>query len=263
MPAILVIDIGNTSTSAAVMGSGHVRSFGHQSSRLSSLSALGKFVRSVAGRQRIDGSVLCSVVPDLNENWIRTLRRITITAPVVVNHKTRLGVKIVYPRPATIGADRLANACAVAHDIDRPAIVADFGTAVTFDVVTQKKEYVGGVIAPGLPLMTDYLYEKTALLPRITLKGAGVGGPIGKSTEGAMRIGAQIGYRGMVREIVGHVARGLGLRDVVLYATGGFARWALRGIDMPFRFDPYLTLRGLDLIWRLNSPGKRKEEGGL
>jgi type III pantothenate kinase len=106
------------------------------------------------------------------------------------------------------------------------------------------------VIAPGLPLMTDYLAERTALLPHIRLRGAV--GAIGRSTRGAMRIGAQVGYRGMVREITAHVVRGLGERRVALCATGGYAEWALAGSDMGFVVDPLLTLKGLAYIFELN-----------
>jgi len=160
-------------------------------------------------------------------------------------------VRIRYPEPATIGPDRLANACAALHQYGAPAIVADFGTALTFDVISGDGAYVGGAIAPGLPLMTDYLHEKTALLPRIRVRGPY--GPIGKSTVGAMRIGAKVGYRGIVREIVTYLRQGLASPDVKLCATGGFARWTLAGLDMPFVFDPDLTLHGLLRIYRLNS----------
>src|SRR3989442_6205956 len=108
--------------------------------------------------------------------------------------KTVRGVGIDYPEPETIGRDRLANAVAVRHRFGAPAVVVDFGTAVTFDVVNAKGEYVGGIIAPGLSAMTEYLHEKTALLPNIKIRE--IRTVIGKNTEQAMLIGAVHGYRG-------------------------------------------------------------------
>ncbi|MBA4387814.1 MAG: type III pantothenate kinase [Verrucomicrobia bacterium] len=256
MSKVLGVDIGNTSTSAAVMEGGRILGFGYHPTAWSSSAQINIFIRTVVAGFHLDGSVLCSVVPHCNRKWMLALRRAADAQPLLVTHRTKLGVSIVYPKPGTIGADRLANASAVSERYDGPVIVADFGTAVTFDVITAKKEYIGGVIAPGLPLMTDYLYEKTSLLPWIELK-SGHGCPaIGKSTETAMRVGAQVGYRGMVREIVRHLTSRLGMRNVTLCATGGFARWALRGIDMEFKFDPYLTLRGLERIWKMNKKGE-------
>src|SRR5205807_2201603 len=114
--------------------------------------------------------------------------------------RTLRGIGIDYPRPGTIGPDRLANAVAARHRFGAPAVVVDFGTAVTFDVVNRAGNYAGGIIAPGLAAMTDYLHEKTALLPRIKIRE--VRQVVGKSTEHAMLVGAVHGYRGLVRELL-------------------------------------------------------------
>jgi type III pantothenate kinase len=170
---------------------------------------------------------------------------------IYVSAGVNIGVPITYPRPETIGADRLANACAAAHRYGAPVIVADFGTAVTFDVVEAKRGYVGGIIAPGLMLMFSYLAEKTALLPRIG--PALVRGRIGRSTEQAMRLGAKWGYRGLVREILAEIKRKPALRSATVCATGGYARWCLKGSDLSIAVDPHLTLYGLARIYQLNS----------
>ena len=117
------------------------------------------------------------------------------------------GVGIDYPKPDSIGPDRLANAVAARKRFGAPVVVVDFGTAVTFDVVNSKGDYDGGVIAPGLAAMTDYLHEKTALLPRIKIRE--IKTVIGKSTEQAMLIGAVHGYRGLVRELIAELKREL------------------------------------------------------
>ncbi len=128
------------------------------------------------------------------------------------------GVGIDYPQPNTIGPDRLANAVAARHRFGAPVVVVDFGTAVTFDVVDRAGNYVGGIIAPGLAAMTDYLHEKTALLPRISIRE--VKSPIGKSTEQAMLVGAVHGYRGLIRELIMELKRELKVRRLPVVATG-------------------------------------------
>ena len=118
------------------------------------------------------------------------------------------GIGIDYPKPATIGADRLANAIAAHARFGAPVVVVDFGTAVTFDVVDAAANYTGGIIAPGLSAMTDYLHEKTALLPRIKI--AEPESVVGKNTRGAMLSGAVHGYRGLIAELVRQLKRELG-----------------------------------------------------
>jgi type III pantothenate kinase len=253
---ILVIDVGNTSTSVALAEGRRLRHV----SRLpthgpnGSPAAMAALARRRAGRRRLDGAVLCSVVPARDAAWLRALRPVCTAEPIRVTHRSRLGVSIEYPRPATIGADRLANACAAWNRYHEAVIVADFGTALTFDVISQTGAYLGGIICPGLPLMTDYLAEKTALLPHIRLEGRF--GAIGRSTREAMRIGALVGYRGMIRELYHHVRAGLRARRVRFCATGGYAARAVRGLGMPVAVEPCLTLEGLILIHELNT---RKE----
>jgi type III pantothenate kinase len=166
---------------------------------------------------------------------------------LVLTPRTLLGVGIDYPRPKTIGADRLANAAAVAHRYGAPAVVVDFGTAVTFDVVNAKGNYAGGIIAPGLAAMTEYLHEKTALLPRIMIRE--VKAVIGRNTEQAMLIGAVHGYRGLIRELIGRLKTELRARRLPVVATGGYARLIAAGMPEITAVDPLLTLEGLRLVW--------------
>src|SRR5213082_4202717 len=120
-----------------------------------------------------------------------------------LNSTVKLGVGVDYPNPKSIGADRLANAAAVAALYGSPAIVVDFGTAVTFDIVSAQRKYIGGVIAPGLEAMTNFLFQRTALLPKLSLKEPRRA--IGRSTIDAMLSGAVFGYRGLVREILARI----------------------------------------------------------
>jgi type III pantothenate kinase len=203
-----------------------------------------------AARGSVNGAVLGSVVPRVNAAWKRLVRRELGCDLLVVEAGLPMQVSVDYPAPETIGADRLADACGGVVRYGAPLIVADFGTALTFDVVTPDLRYVGGVITPGLPLMTDYLYERTALLPRVELEGPCP--KLGRSTQQAMRIGAQIGYRGIVREIVTYLRASMNL-PFKLVATGGYAGWALKGFELPFVIDPALTLFGLGCIFERNA----------
>ena len=162
-----------------------------------------------------------------------------------------LGVGIDYPAPRSIGADRLANAAAVAQLYGCPAIVVDFGTAVTFDVVSARGDYVGGVIAPGLEAMTSFLYDRTALLPKLALREPARA--IGKTTREAMMSGAIFGYRGLVREILIRVNlenfRG---RKPKIVATGGYAQLIARELPEIDAVHPNLTLEGLRIVANRN-----------
>ena len=165
-----------------------------------------------------------------------------------------LGIGLRYPHPQEIGADRLANSVACAHHVGCPAIVVDFGTAVTFDVLSAEADYLGGVIAPGLLAMTDYLHEKTALLPKVELKEPPRA--VGKSTAEAMLAGAVFGYRGLIREIVSQIRAeafgGATGAACPLVATGGHAELIGAGWPLFDHIDPLLTLRGLLIIAERN-----------
>jgi type III pantothenate kinase len=163
-----------------------------------------------------------------------------------VSFRSPLGIRIDYPQPSRIGADRLANAVAAASLYKLPAVVIDFGTAVTFDIISENRAYLGGVIAPGLNAMTDYLHERTALLPRLKLRE-----PrryIAKSTVEAMRVGAVAGYRGLVREILSGIRAELPgpLRSIV--ATGGQGELVASRVSEIQLVNPLLTLQGLQII---------------
>lgn len=239
---VLVIDIGNTSTSFGLYAKGRVTRVGRIDTAKSTAGALR---RTLAG-YRAERAVIASVVPKVNKVWASAANR-----PVLfVDHTTTLGVSISYPKPATIGADRLANACGGFEKYGAPLIVADFGTAVTFDCVSRDRAYIGGVIAPGLPLMFSYLAEKTAKLPLI--KPGPTRTTVGRSTEEAMKLGARWGYRGMVREIVLQLLTNPALKGAKLVATGGYASWVVKGLTPRMVVDQGLTLYGLGRISELN-----------
>jgi type III pantothenate kinase len=206
-------------------------------------------VRALRG-WRFDKVVLSSVVPEKAAVLAEFLEASEVLR---VSAKVRLGVGIDYPKPKSIGADRLANAAGAAAFYKTPVVVVDFGTAVSFDIISKEGNYVGGVIAPGLEAMTDYLHQRTALLPRITLLEPPAA--IGKSTRKAMLSGAVYGYRGLVRQILVELGRELGVKkNLNVVATGGYAELIGAGLPEIKIIRPDLTLQGLRIIGTLNFP---------
>lgn len=200
------------------------------------------------------GAILASVVPAATQR----LRRWMSVTPIIVSADIDLGIGVDYPHKRQIGADRLANAVGAAQLYGAPVIVVDFGTAVTFDIVTRstslragaRAAYVGGVIAPGLAAVTDYLYQRTALLPRIRLREPR--SVVGKSTVEAMRVGAVVGYRGLVKEILVALRRERGMKNAVVVATGGYGDLIARKVPEIQHVNPLLTLEGLRFIYLRN-----------
>ena len=264
IPDLLLIDISNSFTKLAMATSSEVSG---KVVRIPTPKLSAASIQHAVGHACIRGVVLSSVVPAAQaavEEFVQLLRSAPPAkkggAPQVkprlvkVNHKVALGVGIDYPNPASIGADRLANAAGAAAFYGSPVVVVDFGTAVTFDVIACRETgptYVGGVIAPGLEAMTDYLYQRTALLPRIDLSEPVTA--IGKSTREAMLAGAVYGYRGLVRQILEELGRELKSgRHLKVVATGGYAELIAERLLEVQQIHPSLTLEGLRIIANLN-----------
>jgi type III pantothenate kinase len=194
-------------------------------------------------------AVVSSVVPAAEKAIRPALEKVRI---IKVSGKLQLGVGIDYPKPASIGGDRLANAASGVALYGAPLVIVDFGTAVTFDIISMERRYVGGVIAPGLEVMTSYLYQRTALLPKIDLLEPV--SAIGKTTRDAMMAGAVFGYRGMVKQIVSEIRKELGNpRKLIVVATGGYADLIAAKLPELHAVHPHLTLEGLRIIGNLNS----------
>lgn len=243
---ILLLDIGNTHSHLGFATNGRIRrTMDIPTHNWFAGSAGNDLDRFLAGK-RPEAAALCSVVPDATPLVILAVQQICKVDPLELTSKTVRGIGIDYPRPRTIGPDRLANALAARHLFGAPAVVVDFGTAVTFDVLDRRGNYVGGIIAPGLNAMTDYLHEKTALLPRIRIRDTHA--VIGKSTEQAMLIGAVRGYRGLIRELLKALRAELNAPRLLVIATGGYAK--LIAAEMPeiTAIRPHLTLEGLQIF---------------
>ncbi len=257
-PEYLLIDVSNSFTKvSAATASALIGPTG----RLATPSLSAASLTEAAGPpQTYRAVVLSSVVPSA----LAAIEAYLATTPagtppprlLPISPALRLGIGIDYPQPASIGADRLANAAGAALFYGAPAVVVDFGTALTFDVLANTPHgptYTGGVIAPGLEAMTHYLHQRTALLPKIDLHEPVTA--IGKSTRDAMLAGAVYGYRGLVREILNAITRELELGDrpLTVVATGGYAELIAREMPEIAQVHPHLTLEGLRVIATLNT----------
>src|SRR5882724_363498 len=240
----LLIDISNSFTKLAFASKTALL----RSQRVATGDFTASYLRRLFKKRKIGLLVVCSVVPKKN----REVRKGAGSSKILwLNWRLRLGVGIDYPAPRTIGADRLANAAAVASLYGWPAIVVDFGTAVTFDIISGRKSYIGGVIAPGLEAMTNFLYRRTALLPQLSLKEPRRA--IGKSTIQAMLSGAVFGYRGLVREILAQIrAEQFPRKRIYTVATGGYAQLIAAPLPEIGSVRPHLTLEGLRIVANLN-----------
>jgi type III pantothenate kinase len=214
---ILLFDIGNTHTHVGLADEKRVvRQINLPTCEWFGGNAIARIKRFV-GAKKISGAILCSVVPRATPIVCKTVRAVWRLNPLELNFKTVRGIGIDYPKPNSIGADRLANA-------------------------------VGGIIAPGLAAMTDYLHEKTALLPKIKIRE--IKSVIGKSTEHAMLVGAVHGYRGLVRGLIVELKRELKVKNLPVVATGGYAKLIAAKLPEISAVAPDLTLEGLRLVFQ-------------
>jgi type III pantothenate kinase len=242
MKKILLIDISNSFTKTCVVVGDSIS----RVKRLPTPSLDAAQILALYPSKQIDAVVLSSVVPSKNPVIHAAFARV-----LEVGAALDLGVGIDYPSPRSIGADRLANAAACAALHGFPGIVVDFGTAVTFDVISQAGDYIGGVIAPGLNATTSYLHDRTALLPNIKLREPS--SAVGRSTRDAMLSGAVHGCRGLVKEILAQIrSEAFPKKRPRIIATGGDAELIAGRVGLFDIVDPLLTLRGLLVIAQRN-----------
>jgi type III pantothenate kinase len=201
-------------------------------------------------RGNIDGAVIASVVPDVNFNLVTLCKKYCNTTPLIVGDKgVKLGMKALVDRPDEVGADRIVNTVAAHDRYKGPLIVVDFGTATTLDVVDEKGNYCGGVIAPGINLSLAALHAAAAKLPSIRIRRTDK--VIGKDTESCMQSGIYWGYIGLVEGLVARIRAEFGAKMKTV-ATGGLAPLFENSTPALETVDPALNLWGLRLIYDLN-----------
>jgi len=257
---LLVIDIGNTNTSFGVYaGKKLVNRWSISTNPGKTPDEYGSEILNFLDfakidRKKISGIAISCVVPSLLPVFEEISRRYFQIKPLVVGREGELGMEILYDNPKEVGADRISASIAAFELYKGPVIVVDFGTATTFDVVTEKGEYAGGAIAPGIGISSQALFEKAAQLPHVEL--AKPEKVIGTNTRKSMQAGMVYGSIGQVREILSRIREEVGGSPKVV-ATGGYASLIAREVNSIDRINQDLVLEGLRIIWERNFKRKK------
>ncbi len=257
---LLVVDVGNTNISFGVFEGTklleHVRCESARSRTADEFAVLVRAMLVLRGvdPDRIDAAIIASVVPTLTDTMVELVRRAFKREAMVVGPGIKTGMAILYENPREVGADRIVNAVAAFEWARSGVIVVDFGTATTFDCVTPKGEYLGGVITPGVQISADALFSRAARLHRVEL--ALPPRVVGRNPVHSMQSGIVYGYAGLVDGLSARLKRELGYPCRVI-ATGGLARLIAPQTEAIEEVDDNLTLTGLRLIFELNEPGAK------
>jgi len=257
---LLVIDVGNTNTVLGVYEGQVLRAHWRLSTnRGQTADEYGILIRNLftldaIQPSQIDAVMVASVVPPLNSVLEEMADKYFHLKAVFLGPGTRTGMAIHYDNPQEVGADRIADAVAAFEKYGGPCVVVDFGTAITFDAISEKGEYLGGVIAPGIGISSEALFQQAARLPRVEIREPNR--VIGTNTVGSMQSGMFYGAVGLVDGILDRLCAVLGEKTKVV-ATGGQAALVAAASKYKPPVDPSLTLDGMRIIYERNLPGTR------
>ena len=252
---LLAVDIGNSDTTLGVFEGEKLRARWHMATDIYRLAdEQAALLILLLRHQGLDTSditkvALCCVVPPLTATFEELSQRYFHTSPLVIGSGVKTGVRIKMDNPREVGADRIVNAAAAHHLYGGPIIIADLGTATTFDTVSKEGDYLGGAIAPGIATAAEALFMRAAKLPRVEL--ACPEHVIGTNTIAAMQSGIVFGYVELVEGMVARIQQELGEKTKVI-ATGGYAELIAKETKIIDVVNPDLTLMGLRLIYLMN-----------
>lgn len=239
---LLVIDIGNTSITFGLFHDKKLKRIW----RFPTKKTAGyKYFSKTLPKTTLKGAIISSVVPEINSAIKKSIRLTCKVDPIFVNHKNA-GIKIGYPKPKEIGADRLVDAVAAWNKYKSSCIIVDFGTATTLDFIDSRGYYMGGSIAPGILLANKALSDAASKLPKINVVATKRMVP--KTTISAMQTGVYQGYIGLTEHLIKMTIKEIGGKPKII-ATGGLAPLILKGMSIPAHHEPLLTLEGLRIVW--------------
>ncbi|WP_040213807.1 type III pantothenate kinase [Clostridium polynesiense] len=256
---ILLVDVGNTNIVVGLYSDGkyitrwRLSTDANKTSDEYSIQLMQLFNQNSLSTEDVEGIIISSVVPNIMHSLEHAIAKSFKKKALVVGPGVKTGINIKYDNPKEVGADRIVNAVAAHEKYKRSLIIIDFGTATTFCAVTQKGNYLGGNICPGIKISSDALFERAAKLPRVELEKPGT--LICKNTVSSMQAGIIYGYTGLVEYIVNKMKQEMinfGEEEPYVVATGGLAKLIAQDTDSIDEVAPLLTLEGLKIIYEKN-----------
>ncbi len=253
---ILVIDVGNTNMTFGVYSGEKLEGTFRMMSKTPRTSdeygiMITQLIRSKGIEpEQLEGSIIASVVPDVMHSLTGAIVRYTNTKPLIVGPGVKTGIRIATEDPRAVGADRIVDAVAAYVKYGGPVLVLDFGTATTYDLITEKGDFIAGITAPGIRISSEALWTKTAKLPNIEIKKPKT--ILAQETISSMQAGLVYGQIGQTEYIVKKVKEESGIENLKVVATGGLGRIIADETDSIDVYDSSLTLDGLRIIYEKN-----------